>query len=114
MIVASVSAHAMTNSQVGCWYLRTTSHAPPPTTTVETTKSATPSSMRPKADELLRSRASWPSAQSSTAELKIKAPPPGKGRGKREKRAAPAAKPKMIEPNVTAFGDTGVGSRVRA
>ncbi len=80
------------------------SQAPPPATTVETTKSATPSNMRPKADELLRNRASCPSQQSSTAELKMSTPAAGKCQRKLLKMATPAAQPSTIEPDRDQIG----------
>src|SRR3989441_4075479 len=76
--------------------------------------SAKPSRMRPMRVDLPRSRASWPSALSSTSEMTKSATPIALSQGREYQKKWPAATPRMRLASVTLSAETPVGASVLA
>src|SRR5712664_3286776 len=76
--------------------------------------SANPSRMRPMRVDLPRSRASWPSALSSTSEITKSATPIALSQGREYQKKWPAATPRMRLASVTLSAEMPVGARVLA
>ena len=92
----------------GANFAARTANAPTAAEPIDAT-SATPSSMRPRAELVFRMRASWPSAQSNAADSTMATPPATRWYGKSASRNADAATAQPIEPSVIWFGVTRVG-----